>query len=214
MFPTETITNPAQSLAFMKKFSAIGISTILYLRSSLPEEAFTIKNVNGMRVTLLKTGVHSVADKICKMTQSAVQALSKGHLHELDIIFFSGQDSDDVVEKYTFVFDKPAKKREACNSKGDTSEADKDDQAIKKATKIMLKKMSTYMQVLADLPNEAQLSLRLTYNQDTPEDYNPPGFETLSPKSSSLGFMAETPPTPIRMGSIDTTWHKIDVAMQ
>ena len=53
VFPTETVTNVTESLRFMKKFAAVGVSTILYLRTNLPDDTFTVKNVDGMRVSIM-----------------------------------------------------------------------------------------------------------------------------------------------------------------
>ena len=53
IFPTETVTNVSESLKFMRKFAAVGVSTILYLRTNLPDDTFTVKNVDGMRVSIM-----------------------------------------------------------------------------------------------------------------------------------------------------------------
>ena len=75
VFPTETIQSEAQSLAFMKKFTAVGVSNILYLRSDLPDDTFVTQSIDGLRVTMLKNSTHPVANEICKATKNAVRAL-------------------------------------------------------------------------------------------------------------------------------------------
>ena len=42
------------SLVYVKKLLTTGISTITYLRSMFPEEAYARKNLNGLKLMILK----------------------------------------------------------------------------------------------------------------------------------------------------------------
>ena len=53
IFPTKVETQQA-SLTYVKKLLTIGVSSITYLRSMFPEEAYTQKNLNGLALKILK----------------------------------------------------------------------------------------------------------------------------------------------------------------
>ena len=53
MFPEKIKTQQA-SLLYVKKLLAVGVSTISYLRSMFPEEAYARKSLNGLRLQILK----------------------------------------------------------------------------------------------------------------------------------------------------------------
>ena len=53
IFPTKVETQQA-SLTYVKKLLTIGVSSITYLRSMFPEEAYTQKNLNGLTLKILK----------------------------------------------------------------------------------------------------------------------------------------------------------------
>ena len=53
IFPTKVETQQA-SLTYVKKLLTVGVSSITYLRSMFPEEAYTQKNLNGLKLKILK----------------------------------------------------------------------------------------------------------------------------------------------------------------
>ena len=53
MFPEKIKTQQA-SLLYVKKLLTVGVSTISYLRSMFPEEAYARKSLNGLRLQILK----------------------------------------------------------------------------------------------------------------------------------------------------------------
>ena len=53
MFPAKIKTQQA-SLLYVKKLLAVGVSTISYLRSMFPEEAYERKSLDGLRLQILK----------------------------------------------------------------------------------------------------------------------------------------------------------------
>ena len=71
----------------MKKFAAVGVSTILYLRTNLPDDTFTVKDVDGMRVSLMNS-THGVAKAMCSGINNGMKALKDGHLRELHVLFY------------------------------------------------------------------------------------------------------------------------------
>ena len=87
IFPTEQVTSVSESIKFMKKFAAVGVSTILYLRTNLPDDTFSVKNVDGMRVSIMNP-THGVAKAMCSGIQNGMKALKDGHLRELHVLFY------------------------------------------------------------------------------------------------------------------------------
>ena len=53
MFPAKVESQQA-SLVYVKKLLSVGLSTITYLRSMFPEEAYARKNLNGLKLMILK----------------------------------------------------------------------------------------------------------------------------------------------------------------
>ena len=210
VFPSETISNPAQSLAFFTKFTAVGISTILYLRSNYPEEAFSVKNIDGLRVTLLRNNAHENVKKICINIKNAMKALKDGHLRELHVEFYPDKDSEEIIEKFIFKYD-----YERDLMAGSNVNPSGDGEALKKSTRSLLRSLATHLQTCEALPETAQMSMRLFYDDDTtPDGYNPPGFVPLTPNSMSVNFLNGESPFPIKMGKISSSWNRIQAIMQ
>ena len=53
MFPAK-VESQQQSLVYVKKLLSVGLSTISYLRSMFPEEAYARRNLNGLKLMILK----------------------------------------------------------------------------------------------------------------------------------------------------------------
>ena len=165
------------------------------------------------RVTMLKNSSHPVANEICQSVKNAVRALKDGFLKELQVVFYPGPESDEIVEMYKFSFELPKDKNTSPGHQGDSNDVKKSSDLIKKSTRQLLRAMSNYIQSCETLPATAQMSFRLFYNDDAPVGYNPPGFVSLSPNSLKNKFL-DTPSDPITCGSIASNWHRVDVSMQ
>ena len=209
VFKTETITTPKQSLDFMRKFAAVGISTILYLRTNLPDDTFSVKPLDGIRVSML-TPSHPRAKEICEAVQNGMKSLKEGYLREFWILFYPNSTSDDIIESHKFSFTEPQKSGESRGSGDDA----KTNTMVKKATLKMLRNMATYNQACLNLPDGASMGFRLIYSDETPKDYNPPGFVTLSPNAFQMKYLDGTDPKSFRIGDIATSFHRVDVEMK
>ena len=53
MFPAK-IKSQQQSLVYVKKLLAVGVSTISYLRSMFPEKAYQRKSLDGLQLQIIK----------------------------------------------------------------------------------------------------------------------------------------------------------------
>ena len=209
VFPTETITSISESVKFMKKFAAVGVSTILYLRTNLPDDTFSVKNVDGMRVSLL-TPKHKVAKEMCSAIGNGMKALKDGHLRELHLLFYPTKESDDLIEMHKFAFNLPKdRKNSSVGEAGDINNQMIND-LVKKSTMKLLRNMSGNLQSFGHLPESVAMSVRLIYDDETPNDYNPPGFSTCL--LEEFEKFSDGEPNAIHMGSIMTAWHKVQVS--
>lgn len=208
IFPTETVTNVSESLKFMRKFAAVGVSTILYLRTNLPDDTFTVKNVDGMRVSIM-TPNHRVTKAMCTSVSNGMKALKEGYLRELHILFHPNKETDDLVEMHRFSFSLP--KDRSVGSSGDEGVSNNAvNDLIKKSTMKLLRTISANLQSFGSLPDSAAMSLRLIYDDEAPQDYNPPGFISCTPEELTNSFNGGEP-TSFRMGSVATAWHKVEM---
>lgn len=210
VFGTETIQTVEQSLKFMRKFTAVGISSILYIRTDLPDDSFALKELDGVRVSMLTTR-NPVAKKICDGIQNGMNALKDGYLKELAVVFVK-KDTDDIVETHSFKYILP---NEIKKSKKNSAESDADvDHLVKIATRKLMHNMSSNLQICDGLPNGTQMLIRLQYTPETPEDYNPTGYVSLSPNSGLLKFPGEEEPVRQSFGTIDAKFYKVKLQMQ
>ena len=53
MFPTK-IQSTQASLVYVKKLLSVGVSTISYLRSMFPEDAYAKKSLDGLKLQIIK----------------------------------------------------------------------------------------------------------------------------------------------------------------
>jgi len=208
VFPTETVTNVQESLKFMKKLTAVGVSTILYLRTNLPDDTFTVKNVDGMRVSIM-TPNHRVTRGMCTAVTNGMKALKDGHLRELHVLFHPHKDTDELIEMHKFSFNLP-KDRAPMETGDDKISNQAINDLVKKSTMKLLRILSGNLQSFGHLPDDAAMSIRLIYDDDAPEDYNPPGFISCSPEELENNFNGGKP-SEFRMGAISTAWHKVEV---
>ena len=209
IFPTETVTNVSESLKFMRKFVAVGVSTILYLRTNLPDDTFTVKNVDGMRVSIM-TPNHRVTKAMCTSVTNGMKALKDGYLRELHILFYPNKETDELVEMHRFSFKLP-QDRAVSNSGDEGVDNSAINDLVKKSTMKLLRMVSANLQSFGPLPDSSAMSIRLIYDEETPEDYNPPGYISCTPEELSNNFNGGEPDS-FRMGSIATAWHKVEVA--
>ena len=110
LFPSRVDTQ-SESLAFVKRLVAVGVSNIIYLRGNFPDSAFNTHDFEGLTLKILnaKNGAFPAAAKLCSYVQSAMEAVEKGFLKEM--VLFIGTDPElmdrdgKAVETYVFCFE-------------------------------------------------------------------------------------------------------------
>lgn len=213
VFPA-TVSTQKQSLAFVKKLVAVGVSTVVYLRADLPEDAFVKKNLDGIHIPLMRsTSPCQPANEICKWVKSAMEAMEAGYLRELQlIIYLDENDPNSVHELYTFHFE-PVHGATGQNG-GPSGDCQYSSESFKKATRQLLRNLVITTQGLDSLPDNAYLTMKIRYYDEiTPQDYEPPGFEPCTPSEYEVRF-ADSQPEPVRCGEVETRWHRVNVGIR
>ncbi len=211
VFPA-VISEQSQSVAFCKKLMAIGVSVVLYLRGDLDDECFTVKQVNGVKVTLLRTKAgNKLVDEICALTKSAAKALEQGYLKEMHVLLSPYEDKPDVLECYKFQFDKIA----ANSAKSMAVAKDCNTKDFQHQTRQMLKNLMIAAQSCETLPPEAFISLRLVYDTDViiPSSMLPEGFTNCTSEDMKTKFF-KSPAKKLTLGSVESIWHRAGMEMQ
>ncbi len=189
VFPASLNTR-TESLAFLQKLVAAGVSNILYLRSNFPESAFTDRKLDGLRLKILeRSSEHSDARDLCECVANAFDAVAKGYLKELVLAVLADPDNpDSVLETYCFGFEyvqdggagfiNSRVNLSFGKGKGgsvETALLEKDD--LYRQTRALLHKINVATNNMELLPEHAYLHVMLNYYDDrTPPEYEPPGF--------------------------------------
>ncbi|GFQ79704.1 HORMA domain-containing protein 1 [Trichonephila clavata] len=204
MFPD--FTTIEGSCLFIKKLIAVSLSAITYIRGIFPEKAYGERNLYGLRLKLLTedSGMKSVT-KFIDLIRGCYDAVEKKYLQQLSIgICQNKENRNEVIEAYNLVFSyKNEECSITCQSRTNTFSPKLTDPTVE-ASLLMLKNITAINDILGEMPKTAYLSLKLLYYDNvTPTDYEPPGFEpSTQPKFS---FPVKT--MNIALGKIDTEVH-------
>ena len=102
-FP-EQVETAAESLNFMQKLLAVGVSSVAFLRNAFPKEAFKEgKSLGKVPIRLLRAN-NSIeeAGELAKYVLSAMDALALKYLRELHFVIHEDDNMSAVLEVYTF----------------------------------------------------------------------------------------------------------------
>ena len=208
----EVVTSMVQSYKFMQKFTIVGISSILYLRTELNNNAFAKVKVDNVKMTMLDKE-HPQGKELLTLLKQALVPLKEGFLRELHVLFVRSSDPDSIVEQHTFKYKSPK------NSKGNADNAEtatpkQKENALRFQFQKLLKNLGVANQSLSSLPDDVEMRVRLIYDEKAPNNYEVEGFVAASPASISKVRFVEVPPTPIKYGSLKTKWHQCDASVQ
>ncbi|XP_064634240.1 HORMA domain-containing protein 1-like [Lineus longissimus] len=211
IFPTEQVTE-TQSCLFVKKLLAVAVSNVTYLRAIFPEHAFGDRCLEDLNLKILRDdSTCPGACQVIKWVKGCFDALDKKFLRMLIIgIYLDPEDPDTVIESYTFKFSfnnegidiyRNNKKISSAHSAAET----------KKATIRLLRTIVVLTQTLKSLPDDVMMTMKLLYYDDiTPEDYEPPGFQS----ADSDYFTFEDEPMNIRVGDVSTPFHTVKLRIK
>ncbi|XP_054720495.1 HORMA domain-containing protein 1-like [Uloborus diversus] len=167
------------SKLFIKKIVAVSLSAITYYRGVFPERAYGERKIGGIKVKVLTedSGLESVSSFI-ELIRSCYDAVDKKYLQQMKIgICRDPKNKNEVIESYCLTFRYSDKENSITCNKKKVSSLTSDDPTVQ-ATLMMLKHIHSVNEILEDLPKNSFLTVKLLYYDDvTPPDYEPEGFE-------------------------------------
>ncbi|KAL5502281.1 hypothetical protein EMCRGX_G009027 [Ephydatia muelleri] len=192
IFPNEQVTEQ-QSALFVKKLLAVGISNITYLRTIFPEHAFGDRCLEDLNLKILRDD---------STVKGCFDALDKKYLRMITIgIYKDPGDSNTVVESYTFKFSYNTNEGVTIYRNEDQIASAHSPAETRKATIKLLRTIVVLTQTLTPLPDDVMMTMKLLYYDDvTPQDYEPPGFQPTT--SDDFTFKEEA--MNIRVGDVST----------
>ncbi|XP_072366877.1 HORMA domain-containing protein 1-like isoform X1 [Scyliorhinus torazame] len=206
IFPNDVATQH-QSLVFIKRMMALGVSCITYLRGIFPEDAYRTRYLEGMCVKILREDSRFPgASKVVKWMMGCFDALEKRFLRTIILgVHRDPEDPNSIIESYQFKF-----KYTADGPKLDILSKNKHVslQDTKKASILLIRKLFVLMQSLEILPNDVSLTMKLFYYDEvTPPEYQPPGFK--QGECDAVWF--EGTPVHFKVGDVPTPFHMMKV---
>ena len=218
---TETVTE-VQSMTLVKNVLRSAFSTIAYLRYIFPEENFVDTTLSGLKIKTLTPNGNSEIQALNEWLENGVfDALQKHYLRAVVFSIFSKfNDPSSLLESYTFKFNYPSDGNIGIDmitdSTNETLKFMSKDQ-IQKAWCTMIRTLITLSQTLPPLPKNRHIAVRVYYYEEvTPDDYQPPGFNSANEVPP---FEFENEATQIEIaGKISTKYHtvslRLDTAME
>nr|XP_035125123.1 HORMA domain-containing protein 2 isoform X6 [Callithrix jacchus] len=213
VFPSQ-ITNGHDSLKIVKKLFAISISCIAYLRGLFPESSYGERHLDDLSLKILREDKKCPGSlHIIRWIQGCFDALEKKYLRMAVLTLYANPTGPEkVTEMYQFKFkymkEGATMEFDSCSS-STSFESGTNNEDIKKASVLLIRKLYILMQDLEPLPNNAVLTMKLHYyNAVTPHDYQPPGFKE-GVDSQFLLFDRE--PINLQVGFVSTGFHSMKV---
>ncbi|KAJ8279633.1 hypothetical protein COCON_G00066990 [Conger conger] len=199
-----------QSVVFVKRMMALAVSCITYLRGIFPEDAYRSRYLEDLCIKVLRENSSSPgACKIVKWMMGCFDALEKGYLQIVFIgVHTDPSEPNHIIESYQFKFKytEQGPQMEILRNRNDDTKVTMED--TKKASVLLVRKLFLLMQNLDVLPADVCLSMKLYYYDEvTPADYEPPGFEqgvcdTLWFDGTAVHF---------KVGDVQTPFHSLKV---
>ncbi|KAG8179591.1 hypothetical protein JTE90_001833, partial [Oedothorax gibbosus] len=206
LFPKTDFTTIEGSTLFIKKMIAVSMSSITYMRRIFPEHAYGEKKLGGLRLKILNEhcGIRAVT-KFIDLLRGCYDAVEKKYLHQISVgVCLNPENRNEVVEAYRLEFCYTDNECSiTCHNKTKTFSPKPNDPVVK-ASLQMLQNIYTVSELLGDLPKCPYITLKLLYYDDvTPPDYEPPGFEP----SAEVRFSFPEKCLNVDMGRVDTDHH-------
>ena len=184
------ITNESTSKQMIRRLVAIAFSNICYLRTNFPEEAFAYNNLTKkVPIRLLQKSNCEAANAMMANAQGAMDAFKRGYLKSMEVVITDSlADDGNVLESFTFKFGKSndveffetlvgKKNSEATPGTLKRFKDNEGQEKFQRAIRQTLRELLLAVESLEPLPDEAYMGMYLTYNPETPPEYEAPGYE-------------------------------------
>ncbi|KAK5616150.1 hypothetical protein CRENBAI_016625 [Crenichthys baileyi] len=199
-----------ESLVFVKRMMAVAVSSITYLRGIFPEYAYRSRYLEDLCIKVLRENSNTAgANKVVKWMMGCFDALEKQYLQIICIgVYTHPEDRNCIIESYQFNFRYAEKGPEMDILRNNDIELQVTLEDTKRASVLLIRKLFLLMQNLDALPSNVYLTMKLYYYDDvTPADYQPPGFQ--AGVYDRLWFQGM--PVHFKVGQVQTIYHSLRV---
>uniref|UniRef100_A0A3P9NAL7 Zebrafish testis-expressed 38 n=1 Tax=Poecilia reticulata TaxID=8081 RepID=A0A3P9NAL7_POERE len=195
-----------ESLVFVKRMMAIAVSSITYLRGIFPECAYRSRYLEDLCIKVLRENSNTPgANKIVKWMMGCFDALEKQYVSP---VYTDPKDRNCIIESYQFNFRYTEKGPEMDIVRNNAMGMQVALEDTKRASVLLIRKLFLLLQNLDALPSNVYLTMKLYYYDDvTPADYQPPGFQ--EGVHDRLWFQGV--PVHFKVGQVHTTYHSLRV---
>ncbi|KAM4728018.1 zebrafish testis-expressed 38 [Anableps anableps] len=199
-----------ESLVFVKRMMAVAVSSITYLRGIFPEYAYRSRYLEDLCIKVLRENSNTPgANKVVKWMMGCFDALEKQYLQIICIgVYTDPEDRNCIIESYQFNFRYTEKGPEMDIIRNNEMEMQVTLEDTKRASVLLIRKLFLLLQNLDALPSNVYLTMKLYYYDDiTPADYQPPGFQ--EGVYDRLWFQGI--PVHFKVGQVHTAYHSLRV---
>ncbi|XP_032420603.1 zebrafish testis-expressed 38 [Xiphophorus hellerii] len=199
-----------ESLVFVKRMMAIAVSSVTYLRGIFPESAYRSRYLDDLCIKVLRENSNTPgANKVVKWMMGCFDALEKQYLHIICIgVYTDPEDRNCIIESYQFNFRYTEMGPEMDIIRNNAKGMQVALEDTKRASVLLIRKLFLLLQNLDALPSNVYLTMKLYYYDDiTPADYQPPGFQ--EGVHDRLWFQGV--PVHFKVGQVHTAFHSLRV---
>ena len=191
-------------ITLVKKQMTALLSSIMFVRGLFEETDYEKKSFDGVPFCVLKPkSKDSDAKKVDRQILGVFDALEKRYLRKLKMIIYLDPDQPNVAhEIYTI---------KVSYHEG-LPELDVDGlEQLKTSASALIRGTLQLTEGLDALPPDcpAYIGFKLDYVEDTPEDYEPPGFQ-----QDSETLVVPTGSRRLEMGKMTTRYHSVGLKVQ
>ncbi|KAF0718694.1 Aste57867_1544 [Aphanomyces stellatus] len=219
--PASTKITSEQSLNVIKNMIRVSISEICYLRNIFPEEVFRERVYADMRIKCLAPDEVSRdpsmvdAFAITQWLEAGIfDAMGKNYLDQAVFCIYAlgkNKSPDHLLESYTYKVKNTVDGSTLSTSFTGMQPIDSHPENVKAQAIQMIRNLVSITNTLEPLPKNRFITMKLSFNESCPADWQPQYFHTLSPDlSESFG----KPTLKLDVGRMATPFHAVSMKLQ
>ncbi|KAE8746399.1 hypothetical protein FOCC_FOCC006894 [Frankliniella occidentalis] len=192
-------------MLFVKKLTGIIMSTIAYNRNLFEENDFCARSFEGITVKIVEGQSSPGAIALAKWLSGAFHAFDQKYLESITLEIKDGMEQ--IIESYTLGYSY-LNNEVQCHLAGAVDAGGiLEDNNLNESIRNVIRNVLTLTQTNAPLPEDASTTVKISYRQDTPVDYEPPGFQPYTIRSPVEGNRVYK----FNCGAVTTHFHRLDL---
>ncbi|KAK9836845.1 hypothetical protein WJX74_009356 [Apatococcus lobatus] len=212
--------NQTESLEMVRCLLRVSIFHISYLRGLFPDKHFKSMNIDNLDMSIKM--LRPICEESQRLTQwveeGVYEAIKKQYLQNLMFGISTNADGTSLLEQYIFSFSYDDSGRinmdiKAPQKKKFASKVAKEPVGLASLKYQICRLMRMLVQICQTLdmvPGERFLNMKLTYHDNTPDDYEPPFFKQHD--ASSSHFVSK--PFGLQVGDVSTNYHAVSLKIK